>query len=75
MGAIRILHEEADRDILLKAGDVQINYKDIDNTLVNIAFLIDENFNFKELDFFKADFSSLQKKWDVNNVVSILRVK
>lgn len=75
MGSIRILYERADSDILLKAGDVQINYKDIDNTPVNITFLIDENFNFMELDVFKVDFSSLQKKWDVNNVVSILRVK
>ncbi|NUF32307.1 hypothetical protein HUN28_19180 [Acinetobacter oleivorans] len=61
MGSIRILYKEADRDILLKAGDVQINYKDIDNTLVNIKFLIDENFNFKELDFFKLIFVTSKK--------------
>lgn len=75
MGSIKILYEDSNREVLLKAGDIQINYQDIDNIPVNITFLIDENFNFRELDVFKADFSSLKKSWDVNNIVSILRVK
>jgi len=49
------------REILLKAGDIQINYKYIDNTPINITFLIEENFNFKELDVFKADFRHFKK--------------
>lgn len=61
--------------MLPKAGDIQINYQDIDNITVNITFLIDENFNFRELDVFKADFSLLCQPWYINNIVSILRIK
>lgn len=75
MGSIKILYEDSNRDVLLKAGDIQINYQDIDNIPVNITFLIDENFNFRDLDVFKADFSSLCQPWDINNIVSTLAVK
>jgi hypothetical protein len=43
--------------------------------MFNITFLIDENFNFRELDFFKADFSPLCQAWYINDIVSILRIK
>lgn len=75
MGSIKILYEDSNREVLLKAGDIQINYQDIDNIPVNITFLIDENFNFRELDVFKADFSPLCQPWYINNIVSILRIK
>jgi len=75
MGSIRVLYEDSNKDILLKAGDIQINYQDVDNTPVNITFLIDENFNFRELDVFKADFSPLCQPWDINNIISILPIK
>ncbi|MND50578.1 hypothetical protein D3C80_415500 [compost metagenome] len=75
MGSIRILYDGSSGDISLKAGDIQINYQDVDNTPVNITFLIDENFNFRELDVFKADFSPLCQPWDINNIISILTVK
>ncbi|KIE87570.1 DUF6984 family protein [Acinetobacter pittii] len=75
MGSIKILYEDSNREVLLKAGDIQINYQDIDNIPVNITFLIDENFNFRELDVFKADFSRLCQPWYINNIVSILRIK
>lgn len=75
MGSIKILYEDSNREVLLKAGDIQINYQDIDNIPVNITFLIDENFNFRELDVFKADFSRICQPWYINNIVSILRIK
>jgi len=75
MGSIKILYEDSNKEVLLKAGDIQINYQDIDNIPVNITFLIDENFNFRELDVFKADFSPLSQPWDINNIVSTLVVK
>lgn len=75
MGSIKILYEDSNREILLKVGDIQINYQDIDNIPVNITFLIDGNFNFRELDVFKADFSPLCQPWYINNIVSILIVK
>lgn len=59
IGSIKILYEDSNREVLLKVGDIQINYQDIDNIPVNITFLIDENFNFRELDVFKADFLPL----------------
>lgn len=43
--------------------------------MFNINFLIDENFNFRELDVFKADFSPLCQPWYINYIVSILRIK
>jgi len=73
MGSIKILYEDSNREVLLKVGDIQINYQDIDNIPVNITFLIDGNFNFRELDVFKADFSPLCQPWYINNIVSILR--
>ncbi|CAI3100500.1 MULTISPECIES: DUF6984 family protein [Acinetobacter] len=75
MGSIKILYEDSKREVLLKAGDIQINYQDIDNIPVNITFLIDENFNFRELDVFKADFSPLCQPWNINNILSTLVVK
>lgn len=75
MGSIRVLYEDLNKDILLKSGDIQINYQDADNIPVNITFLIDENFNFRELDVFKADFSPLSQPWDIKNIISTLTVK
>lgn len=75
MGSIRVLYEDLNKDILLKSGDIQINYQDTDNIPVNITFLIDENFNFRELDVFKADFSPLSQPWDIKNIISTLTVK
>lgn len=75
MGSIRVLYEGLNKDILLKSGDIQINYQDADNIPVNITFLIDENFNFRELDVFKADFSPLSQPWDIKNIISTLTVK
>lgn len=75
MGSIKILYEDSNREVILKAGDIQINYQDIDNIPVNISFLIDENFNFRELDVFKADFSPLCQPLNINNIVSMLRIK
>ncbi len=43
--------------------------------MFNITFLIDENFNFRELDFFKLYFSPLCQAWYINDIVSILRIK
>ncbi|KKC44125.1 DUF6984 family protein [Acinetobacter sp. V2] len=75
MGSIKILYEDSNREVILKAGDIQINYQDIDNIPVNTSFLIDENFNFRELDVFKADFSPLCQPLYINNIVSMLRIK
>ena len=77
MGSLKIISSdkvETTVEPILKSGDVQLTYQDTDTLIVNIALLLDQDDNLRELDCFKEDFSPLCEPLNKDSVLSVVKL-